>query len=103
MDQLLYSKALLFAEQAHRGQVRKGTEVPYITHPVGVSALLAQHGCSEDAVIAGLLHDVLEDTPTTLEDLARKRRRGTARRSAGRSGSRSPSNTLRAPTSRWWP
>ncbi|MDI6872063.1 MAG: HD domain-containing protein [Bacillota bacterium] len=69
MDHELYSRALLFAEQAHRGQVRKGSEVPYITHPVGVSTILAQYECGEDVVAAGLLHDVLEDTGATREDL----------------------------------
>lgn len=72
MDQELYSRALLFAERAHRGQTRKGSEVPYFTHPVEVSAILAQYGCGEDVVVAGLLHDVLEDTAVTREDLERE-------------------------------
>lgn len=57
-----YREALEFALHAHNGQFRKGSGIPYITHPVSVSAILAQYGYGEDLVIAGLLHDVLEDT-----------------------------------------
>lgn len=56
-----YSKALALAARAHEGQVRKGTSIPYITHPVAVAALVAQYGGDEDQQIAALLHDVLED------------------------------------------
>lgn len=56
-----YSKALALAARAHEGQVRKGTSIPYVTHPVAVSALVAQYGGDEDQQIAALLHDVLED------------------------------------------
>lgn len=58
-----YAEALRFATYAHLGQVRKGTAIPYITHPVSVSALVAQYGGDEDQMIAGLLHDVIEDCP----------------------------------------
>ena len=56
-----YSQALALAAKAHEGQARKGTAIPYIVHPVGVAALVAQHGGDEDQQIAALLHDVLED------------------------------------------
>jgi (p)ppGpp synthase/HD superfamily hydrolase len=56
-----YSKALALAARAHEGQVRKGTCIPYIAHPVAVAALVAQYGGDEDQQIAALLHDVLED------------------------------------------
>lgn len=56
-----YTAALLLAAEAHEGQIRKGSGIPYITHPVGVAALVAQYGGDEDQQIAGLLHDVLED------------------------------------------
>lgn len=56
-----FSKAISLAARAHEGQVRKGTSIPYITHPVAVSALVAQYGGDEDQQIAALLHDVLED------------------------------------------
>lgn len=56
-----HSKALALAARAHEGQVRKGTSIPDITHPVAVAALVAQYGGDEDQQIAALLHDVLED------------------------------------------
>lgn len=62
-----YSKALALAAGAHEGQVRKGTSIPYITHPVAVAALVAQYGGDEDQQIAALLHDVLEDGGTHFE------------------------------------
>ena len=56
-----YEAALTLAAQAHRDQVRKIGDVPYIVHPVHVSVILLRHGFSEDAAIAGLLHDAVED------------------------------------------
>lgn len=56
-----FTKALSLAAQAHEGQARKGTPIPYITHPVAVAGLVAQYGGDEDQQIAALLHDVLED------------------------------------------
>lgn len=61
--------ALNVAAKAHKDQVRKGTDIPYITHPVGVGMLLQQMKCSPDVIAAGILHDTLEDTPLTREDL----------------------------------
>ena len=58
-------KAIAFAAQAHTGQYRKGTKIPYISHPLNVAETLIRMGCSEQVVIAGLLHDTLEDTPVT--------------------------------------
>lgn len=56
-----YTQALTLAARAHEGQLRKGTLIPYIVHPVAVAGLVAQHGGDEDLQIAALLHDVLED------------------------------------------
>lgn len=70
IDPNRYAAALLFALEAHLGQVRKGTDVPYITHPVEVSAALAQYGYPEDLVLAGLLHDTMEDVGVTFDELA---------------------------------
>ena len=56
-----YGEALSLSTRAHAGQFRKGTAIPYIYHPVAVSALVIEHGGNEDQAIAGLLHDVLED------------------------------------------
>jgi len=56
-----YAEAVAYACAAHRGQVRKGSETPYVAHPLAVSALVLQYGGDEDQAIAALLHDVLED------------------------------------------
>lgn len=53
--------ALRFAAAAHHEDVRKGTQIPYVMHPFYVGLILDRHGFSEDVVIAGILHDVLED------------------------------------------
>ena len=53
--------ALRFAAAAHHEDVRKGTQVPYVMHPFHVGLILDRHGFGEDVVIAGILHDVLED------------------------------------------
>jgi (p)ppGpp synthase/HD superfamily hydrolase len=64
-----YDAALTFAALAHHGQVRKGTQVPYLVHPVQVSRILGRHGFDEDLQIAGLLHDTVEDTGIGLLEL----------------------------------
>lgn len=61
--------ALRFATNAHSGQYRKSTKIPYIVHPIQVMQYLIQYGASDDAVAAGILHDTLEDTPVTESDL----------------------------------
>jgi|SRR3989344_5627046 len=63
--------AIEFAARAHRGQLRKGSNVPYIVHPLAVGKTLILHGCEEDVVIGGILHDTLEDTKTTYDDIER--------------------------------
>src|SRR4051812_838752 len=68
MSRLL--KAISFATIAHTGQTRKGKpHVPYITHPLSVGILLAQSGAKEDVIIAGILHDTIEDTDITYDQL----------------------------------
>jgi len=54
-------RALDIARIVHAGAVRKGTEIPYIQHPVAVAQILEGHGYGEDLVTAGLLHDTVED------------------------------------------
>jgi guanosine-3',5'-bis(diphosphate) 3'-pyrophosphohydrolase len=65
----LVEKALVLALRAHEGQMRKEAPVPYIVHPVEVALLLARHGFSDTVVAAALVHDVVEDTPVTLEEV----------------------------------
>ena len=62
-------KAIAFAARAHSGQCRKGTRIPYIVHPLGVARILIQRGCPDHVVIAGILHDTVEDTLVTLEEI----------------------------------
>jgi (p)ppGpp synthase/HD superfamily hydrolase len=62
--------ALVFSARAHRTQVRKGSDTPYIIHPVHVAMLLAAHGFDEDLAIAGLLHDTVEDCGVPLQAIA---------------------------------
>jgi len=59
--------AIEVAVKAHQNQFRKGTDIPYITHPLAVGVILAKAGCSDDVIIAGILHDTVEDTSITLD------------------------------------
>jgi GTP pyrophosphokinase len=61
-------RAFVVAREAHDGQFRKSGE-DYITHPVAVSQILAELGLNETTIIASLLHDTVEDTPYSLEQL----------------------------------
>jgi (p)ppGpp synthase/HD superfamily hydrolase len=56
--------ALAFAAKHHDQQVRKGTRLPYLTHPANVAIILTRYGCDESTVVAGILHDVVEDCVT---------------------------------------
>ena len=69
MSQKDIAFATLYAEACHEGQTRKYTGEPYVTHPRRVAAQAAVLGLSDDAVIAGLLHDVVEDCGITVEEL----------------------------------
>lgn len=62
-------KALSFAADAHAGQFRKASKLPYLVHPVAVMQHLVRYNASDEAVAAGILHDTLEDTATTESDL----------------------------------
>jgi len=64
-----FDEALRFAIAAHEGARRKGNDVPYIVHPLEVASIAASMTADEDVLCAAVLHDVVEDTPTTLEEL----------------------------------
>jgi (p)ppGpp synthase/HD superfamily hydrolase len=64
--------ALRFAQLRHAGQHRECDHAPFIDHPIEVASLLCGDGQSEDVIAAGLLHDVLEKTATTGDELARR-------------------------------
>ncbi|WP_181350416.1 HD domain-containing protein [Thalassobacillus sp. CUG 92003] len=68
----MIEKAKQFATKAHHGQKRKSSEDDYIVHPIRVAHTLSAAGCAESVVCAGYLHDVVEDTSITLNDIERE-------------------------------
>ena len=64
--------AIYYATKAHKGQRRKVEDIDMIFHPFTCGMLLQRNGCDEDVVSAGILHDVVEDTPHTFEDIERE-------------------------------
>ena len=69
-DVRLIQRAYEVAERSHRGQLRKSGE-PFIEHPLGVTLALAELGMDTTTLVAGLLHDVVEDTALSLEEVER--------------------------------
>ena len=67
------AKALALAVQAHDGQKRKGTDIPYVAHLMGVASIALDYGATEDQAIAALLHDVLEDGGPQFVSIIRER------------------------------
>ncbi|MEG0854603.1 MAG: bifunctional (p)ppGpp synthetase/guanosine-3',5'-bis(diphosphate) 3'-pyrophosphohydrolase [Angelakisella sp.] len=66
MDRI--ERAYLYAKGAHEGQLRKSGD-PYIEHPVHAAIILIELGMDTDSIVAALLHDVVEDTPSTVDDI----------------------------------
>jgi GTP pyrophosphokinase len=67
-DTKLIERAFARADAAHKGQLRKSGD-PFVTHPLGVALIVAQLGLDETTIAAALLHDTVEDTPTTLTEI----------------------------------
>ena len=65
----IVSKALIFAAEHHQYQHRKGTKIPYMTHLLNVCKIVAENNCSDEVLAAALLHDVVEDTEVTIEQV----------------------------------
>ncbi|MBM7694622.1 (p)ppGpp synthase/HD superfamily hydrolase [Peribacillus deserti] len=65
----LITEARQFAINAHQGQKRKLRETPYVQHPVNVAAILQKEKYAVEVIAAGLLHDVVEDTHYTINDI----------------------------------
>jgi len=63
----MINKAILFATKAHAGQFRKGTNTPYILHPLEAGIIVSHIKNDEDLICAAILHDVVEDTDITTE------------------------------------
>jgi (p)ppGpp synthase/HD superfamily hydrolase len=64
--------AIIFASIKHQNQKRKGTNLPYIVHPMEVMQILTENGCNENVIVAGILHDTLEDTDTTPQEIEKE-------------------------------
>jgi (p)ppGpp synthase/HD superfamily hydrolase len=63
------SEALAWAIDAHGGQRKKGTDVPYHAHLLGVASLVLNDGGDDDEAVAAILHDLVEDTDATVDDV----------------------------------
>ncbi|NWJ96563.1 MAG: HD domain-containing protein [Chloroflexi bacterium] len=74
MPSTRFEEGLVFANQLHAKQVRKGTPIPYIAHLLAVASLALEHGANEDEAIAALLHDAVEDQggAATLAEIRRR-------------------------------
>lgn len=68
-DSMMLHEAMMMAVEAHKGQVRKGTDIPYIVHPMEVLQILTAMNGDTELLIAGVLHDIVEDTAVTAEDI----------------------------------
>ena len=64
-------RAIKFVAEAHQGHYRKGTNIPYISHLMNVMKILCEIGCDKEIIAAGILHDVVEDTSVTIEQVER--------------------------------
>ena len=64
-----FSEALVFAAERHAGHVRKGTDIPYLAHLLGVAGIALEYGANEDEAIGALLHDAVEDGKASLSEI----------------------------------
>ena len=71
-DTPIITAAKMLAGEAHKGQTRKYSGLPYIIHPVEVATIVEEAGGTDEMIAAALLHDVIEDTEFTYEDIAEK-------------------------------
>jgi|SaaInl4_150m_RNA_FD_contig_71_455308_length_835_multi_2_in_0_out_0_1 (p)ppGpp synthase/HD superfamily hydrolase len=72
IESTIVAKALCFATEAHKGQVRKYSGEPYINHPINVATIVSSVTDNQNMIAAALLHDVVEDTDVTQEDIGRE-------------------------------
>ena len=67
-----FEEALIYSTRAHGNQTRKKTGIPFVAHILGVTAIALEYGANEIEAISALLHDTVEDTDTTFEELERE-------------------------------
>lgn len=72
MNADLLNRAIIYATKAHAGQMRKGTNLPYIVHPMEALAIVATMTDDPEMLAAAVLHDVVEDTAVTTDDVRRE-------------------------------
>lgn len=72
MVENIINKAIQFATEAHKGVVRKGSKLPYILHPLEAGVIVSSMTNDENVIAAAILHDVLEDTDVTYEELKKE-------------------------------
>ena len=75
----IFDKAILFATKAHSGSFRKGTRTPYIVHPMEASVIVAAMTDDKNVLAAAVLHDVVEDTDCTIDDIEKEFGKGVTR------------------------
>ena len=68
----IFDEAIVFACERHSGQTRKITGAPYILHPIEVATIVGTMTADREALAAAVLHDTVEDTPTTIEEIEEK-------------------------------
>lgn len=65
----MLNKAISYALEKHSGQFRKGNTIPYIVHPLGVMRILMAEDVAEEVIVAGICHDLLEDTDVSPDEI----------------------------------
>lgn len=65
----LYERAVVFAAAAHQGMTRKGSRIPYLSHPIEAASIVAEMTDDEELIAAAVLHDVIEDTDVTFQEI----------------------------------
>ena len=65
----LYERAVMVAAVAHSGMTRKGTGIPYLSHPVEAASIIAEMTDDQELIAAAVLHDVVEDTDVTAQEI----------------------------------
>ena len=68
----IVSKAVVFSAEAHDGMRRRKSDVPYVLHPMEVSAIIGTMTDDQEIIAAGLLHDVVEDAGVTIEEIGER-------------------------------